>query len=288
MQDGGKDVPMEIPTTRPGDQDVAAVSVHSRLLPFWRELPKAWFIQFEAVVEPLKTSDDQKYRYVLQQLQPQDLQQITDILYKPPQSNKYETIKRRLLDVYQVSQVENFQKLIAGLELGDQKPSQLLRRMKELSGDFITDEGLRIEWLKQLPAQIRVVLSINNEATLETLAAMADQMCEYSSSSTIAAVTGTPSPLEVISKQLEKLTLEVAELRGRQRENNYPHLVRENNYPRNYRRRFRSRSSSRARRRAPVPGDDDYLCKYHFKFGDNAYKCESPCAWRKQSTKQEN
>ncbi|XP_013169518.1 PREDICTED: uncharacterized protein LOC106118894 [Papilio xuthus] len=112
--------------------DLARESIQSKLLPFWREIPRAWFIQFEAVVEPLKTSDDQKFRFVLQQLQATDLRHLTDIMYNPPEAKKYQAIKNRLLAVYDKSEVKNFQQLISGLELGDQKPSQLLRRMREL------------------------------------------------------------------------------------------------------------------------------------------------------------
>ncbi|CAH2265629.1 jg15713 [Pararge aegeria aegeria] len=75
--------------------DLAAISVQSRLLPFWRQVPRAWFVQFEAVVDPLKTSDDQKFRYVLQKLEPSDLQHVTDLLYDTPATDKYATIKRR-------------------------------------------------------------------------------------------------------------------------------------------------------------------------------------------------
>lgn len=265
----------------PPQYDVAGVSIQSRLLPFWREIPRAWFVQFEAVVDPLKSSDDQKFRYVLQQLQATDLQHITDILYKPPESGKYEAVKKRLLAVYQKSEVENFQRLISGLELGDQKPSQLLRKMKELSGDFITDEGLRIEWMKQLPAQMRVVLSINKESSLDTLAAMADQMAEYSgaASHTVAAITTPAAPttmstqLDVLSKQLERLSLEVAELRSQ----------RDYRRPSRSRRRSRSNSGhSRNRHATPKPGDPTWECKYHFRFGDKAKKCESPCCRRRK------
>lgn len=168
--------------------DLAAVSLQSRLLPFWREYPRAWFIQFEAVVDPLKTSDDQKYRYVLQQLQSADLQHLTDILYKPPETKKYQVLKDRLLSVYEQSDVKNFQKLIGDLELGDQKPTQLLRRMRELGGSMLTEEGLKVEWLNKIPSQIRVVLSVNSESTLDTLAAMADKMTEYSQPAHIAAM----------------------------------------------------------------------------------------------------
>lgn len=264
------------------DSDLAAISVQSRLLPFWREIPRAWFIQFEAVVDPLKTSDDQKFRYVLQQLQTTDLQQLTDILYNPPTTEKYNAVKNRLLAVYDKSDVKNFQKLISGLELGDQKPTQLLRKMRELGSGMITDEGLKIEWLNHLPTQMRVVLSVNTESSLDTLAAMADKMAEYSEPATVAAVSTTSqetmtSQFEILSKQVEKLCLEVAELRGRSRERH-----------RNRYTPFRSRSRSQSRRQSNKtsvkPGDPTWECRYHFRFGEKAKRCESPCC-RKNKNK---
>ena len=260
------------------EYDLAAVSVQSRLLPFWREIPRAWFIQFEAVVDPLKTSDDQKFRYVLQQLQSPDLQHITDILYNPPASDKYSALKNRLLTVYDKSDVKNFQKLISGLELGDQKPTQLLRKMRELGSGMITDEGLKIEWLNHLPTQVRVVLSVNTESSLETLAAMADKMLEYSEPSTpvVAAVSTTSqdsvmsAQLEVLSKQMDKLRLEVAELRGRS-----THRDR-----RPFRSRSRTQSRSRHGKTTVKPGDATWECRFHYRFGDKAKRCESPCCRR--------
>lgn len=269
--------------------DLAAVSVQSRLLPFWREIPRAWFIQFEAVVDPLKTSDDQKFRYVLQQLQTTDLQHITDILYNPPDTDKYAAVKNRLLTVYDKSDVKNFQKLISGLELGDQKPTQLLRKMRELGTGMITDDGLRIEWLNHLPTQVRVVLSVNTESSLDTLAAMADKMVDYSEPASIHAVsttattshspTPTPTQLDLISKQIEKLTLEIAELRGRPQHRTYN--------AHQYRRPFRSRSRSRQNNKIK-PGDATWECKYHYRFGDKAKRCESPCCRRKNTPMSEN
>lgn len=261
--------------------DVAAVSIQSRLLPFWREIPRAWFVQFEAVVDPLKTSDDQKFRYVLQQLQATDLQHLTDILYNPPATDKYNAVKNRLLAAYEKSDVRNFQKLTSGLELGDQKPTQLLRRMRELGRGMITDEGLRIEWLKHLPTQVRVVLSVNTESTLETLAAMADKMVEYSepASANIQAVSkeasdsGAPTPFEQLAKQVERLTLEIAELRGRSTQR----YSRNRRYDRSHS-RSRQRSKSSAKR-----GDPTWECRFHYRFGDKARRCESPCCRRQKS-----
>lgn len=275
------------------EEAISAVTIQSRMLPFWREIPRAWFIQFEAVVDPLKTSDDQKYRYLLQQLQATDLQHLTDILYNPPAKDKYLVLKNRLLAVYEKSEVKNFQKLISGLELGDQTPSQLLRKMRELSSGMITEEGVKIEWLNQLPAQIRVVLSVNTEGSLDTLSAMADKMLEYTERPTIAAVsspttsTATSSAqidMISLSRQIEKLSLEVAELRRRDEHTSSYSRHRERDR-RPFRARSRSRSKSTRGRRAstPKPGDQEWECKYHFRFGDKAKRCESPCCRRKKS-----
>lgn len=265
--------------------NLAAVSVQSRLLPFWREYPRLWFVQFEAIVDPLKTSDENKYRYVLGQLQPADLQQLSDILLKPPTTGKFEAIKKRLLAVYEQSEIKNFKNLISGLELGEQKPTQLLRRMRELGGSMITEDGIKIEWLNQLPQQVRVVLSVNTDSSLDMLAAMADKMLEFSeSSSTVAAVSRmepstsastnqqvVATQLDVLSKQLEKLTLEVAELHSRGRSQ--------------YRRPFHSRPRSRSSSAKKIK-EGTWLCKYHFRHGDRAKRCESPCA--KRNYKSEN
>ncbi|XP_045778134.1 uncharacterized protein LOC123876050 [Maniola jurtina] len=269
--------------------DLAAISVQSRLLPFWRAVPRAWFVQFEAVVDPLKTSDDQKYRYVLQKLEPIDLQHVTDILYDPPETGKYEAIKSRLLTVYEKSEVQNFQKLISGLELGDQKPSVLLRKMRELDNGLITEEGLKIEWLNHLSPQSRCVLSVNKESSLDTLAAMADQMMEYtgSTSTGTVAVVSTPAAPPTSSREptnseilakLEKLTLEIAELRERGRPTH-----RMSRRFRNLRYRSRSRPASSSRRPREA-GDNTRECWYHYKFGEKAKRCESPCARKNKSS----
>ncbi|XP_041984738.1 uncharacterized protein LOC121737203 [Aricia agestis] len=272
--------------------DLAAISVQSRLLPFWREYPDLWFNQFEALVLPMKTSDDNKFRYVLGQLQATDLRHLTDILSSPPQKGKYEAVKTRLLYVYGKSQVTNFKHLLSELELGDQKPSQLLRRMRELAGNMLTEDGIKIEWLNRLPQQVRVVLSVNKDSPLDVLAAMADKMLEYSSTSTIAAIATSPptqyqhqpgpapstsneifmaTQIQLMAKQIEKLTLEVAEIRqGRQRQH----------YPRH----SRSRSRSMRRQYNHQTNKDEWLCRYHYKFGDQARQCISPCARRNRNS----
>lgn len=267
--------------------DLAGISIQSKLLPFWREHPRLWFAQFEALVDPLKTGDDQKYRYALGVLQAADIQQVSDLILNPPPTGKYNALKTRLLSVYEETESKQFQKLFSGLELGDQKPTQLLRRMRELGNNMVPENGLKVMWMNHLPVQVRAVLSVNTESSLNVLAAMADKMLEHIEPITVAAVSKSNAAesqatynvadthLEKLSRQLEKLSLEIAALRSGGR-------------PR-YRHSFRTRGRSRSRSKSVhgtsrKPGDVKWECKYHFRFGDRARRCESPCSRRNKSS----
>ena len=41
--------------------------------------------------------------------------------------------------------------MLSQLELGDKKPSQLLRDMRVLAGDKVSENVLRVKWLDYLP-----------------------------------------------------------------------------------------------------------------------------------------
>ncbi|KAJ8714730.1 hypothetical protein PYW07_002955 [Mythimna separata] len=274
--------------------DVASVSLPARLPPFWRQNPRLWFAQFEAAVAASKISEEQKFNLVVPLLGNSDLEQIGDIILHPPTTGKYSALKDRLISTYQESDHRQLQKLLSGLELGDNKPSQLLRKMRDLSGKLLSDEALKVMWLNQLPTQVRAVLSVNTESSLEVLAAMADKMMEHFEPATVAAVSSANPPstspavnesqinaitalqISMLTKQIEKLSLEVAELRNHQYSSH--RRSRQNSAPRG-----RSRSHSRHRTdNARKPGDPDWLCRYHYRFGNGARKCESPCSFTKR------
>lgn len=258
------------------NHEITSISLQARIPPFWRENPRLWFAQFESAVAAQKASDQQKFDLVLPVLDRNDIQQISDLVLKPPETGKYEALKTRLIAVYQESESRSLQKLLRGLELGDQRPSQLLRRMKDLGGTMIKDDALKVMWLNQLPASVRAVISVSTTTALEDLGTMADMMMEHLEPQ-IAAVASSPSShhdskLDQLFKQMEKLTVEVAELRGRSR---YRSLSRTHT---------RTRSQS-ANSKSRQPGDADWVCRYHFRFRHNARRCEEPCNWKKQQTK---
>lgn len=254
------------------------MTLQQKVLPFWKDHARVWFTQFEAIVGSYRPRDETKYRLVLSVLQQPEIEQVTDILINPPESNKYEVLKSRFISVYEVSETRQFQKLLNNVQLGDNKPSQLLRIMRDLAASNIPDDALRIMWMGHLPTQVRAVLSISTEPDLNVLASMADKMMEHTNA-TVAAIShpkacsnhcDSPAEdkLDLLLTELNKMKLEVAELR-RERARS-PH--------RSAGPRWQSRSRSRSSRRPRHYGGPTWLCRYHFTYGDNAQCCEEPCA----------
>ncbi|KAL4704145.1 hypothetical protein ACJJTC_012961 [Scirpophaga incertulas] len=56
------------------------------------------------------------------------------------------------------------------MDLGEQKPSQLLRRMRVLARDKISDDTLRVLWQGHLPNTVRAVLAVTETKDLDSLA----------------------------------------------------------------------------------------------------------------------
>lgn len=253
---------------------VAAVSI--KLPPFWPADPQVWFAQVEAQFDTRGvTSQKTRFDYVIASLSPEFAVEVRDLLIRPPLDHPYDTLKAELVKRTAASEQRKLQQLISGEELGDRKPTQLLRRMQQLLGDHLgagadANAFLKELFLQRLPANVRMVLASADPATdLTKLADMADKIVEVATP-TIAAVSNNDSSSEV--KQLRAEVTHLADLVAT--------LTRE--LPR------RARSNSRGRRpHSPAPQDDQQqeqqpgqtLCWYHRKFGDQAHKCQAPCNW---------
>ena len=254
------------------------ISIRSRIPQFWRDKPRLWFAQFEAVTASQKLGDEAKFGLVVANLTKPEIEQISDLILAPPNTKRYEQIKERLVSIFEESEGKQLQTLLNDMELGDQRPSQLLRRMRDLARDKIPDTTLRMLWIGHLPVSTRAVLAISEDGKLDSLAAMADKMheqtievnsvcsCQNQASS---SHTTTTTDQNIIS-MIETLTKEVAALK-----------MDRGNYYRQHSQRYRSRSRSQSRDRRST------LCYFHRKFGKDAYRCRSPCSY-KEGAKSEN
>ncbi|XP_064076271.1 uncharacterized protein LOC135194590 [Vanessa tameamea] len=158
--------------------ELATVTVSSRIPEFWCDQARLWFVQCEVILTPQKLSDEAKFNLVVTKLGKDLIQQVSDILLQQPQTKKYDTLKSRLLAVFEESENRQLQKLLCEIDLGDEKPSQLLRRMRDLARGKIPDETLSIMWQGHLPAAVRSVLAVTDVKDLENLATIADKIME--------------------------------------------------------------------------------------------------------------
>ena len=247
---------------------VAAVSI--KLPPFWPTDPEVWFAQVEAQFTTRGvTAQKTRFVYVISSLSPEFTIEVRDLLLRPPAENPYNTLKAELIKRMAASEQRKLQQLISGEELGDRKPTQLLRRMQQLLGDKLGTSAdantfLREPFLQRLPPNVRMVLaSTDTSMSLNKLADMADKVMEVATP-TVSAITDTRTDtLEV--KQLREEVARLADLVASPTT------------------RSRRRSTSRPRRpQSPAPQNpppEDSLCWYHAKYGEAAQKCKDPCSW---------
>lgn len=259
------------------------VSAQLRLPPFWVNRPTLWFIQVETQfrMNSIKSSQT-KYDYVISILPPEIMELISDILTDPPEHGKYDYLKKTLIDRCQDSEERRLDALLNRLDLGDNRPSELFRKMESLAGDFklINKALLKKLWLGKLPSTIQsCLISIEGTQTPEELFVIADKLYDATERTKISAVkheSHTDSSdslkhiLEKVCSRLEKLE----NLHLNQRQNNY------RNNRSNSRSSSTSRSFSRNRANSRDRNETKYdYCWYHYKFAENAKKCTQPCKY---------
>ncbi|XP_031638149.1 uncharacterized protein LOC116350495, partial [Contarinia nasturtii] len=123
------------------------------------------------------SNDNSKYNHVIAALEPQYLSMVSDLVRNPPTSDKYDSIKKRLIDEYTQSDQKKLRVLLTEIELGDDKPSHLLRKMRDLAKNSLTDDALKSLWIDRLPENVRAVVAISND-DLTTCSNLADKILE--------------------------------------------------------------------------------------------------------------
>lgn len=139
-----------------------------KITTFWQSRPKLWFVSLDSEFAAFKIrSDEAKYKVTIRHLDEQTMLAVADILEQPPESNKYETLKNALIERFLDSVEKQMRILLNETELGDKKPSILLREMRALAGSNISDSVLRILWLQRLPARVQEVLVVLEGISLD-------------------------------------------------------------------------------------------------------------------------
>ena len=221
------------------DHATAPVSAVSVKLPlYWPNDPVIWFAQVEAQFFTRGiTSELTKYSYVIASLQPSIAQEVRDFFINTPADQPYTKLKEELIKRTSESEQKRLQKLLTTEELGDKKPSQLLRKMEPLLGDRTLEPSiLKQLFMQRLPTNDQLILASTSDVDITQLAKLADKIVEVSPhASAIQACATVPAPalpllaavkpsvpseLQLLRAQVEKLT---AQMEMMVRQNHYRH-----------------------------------------------------------------
>lgn len=268
----------EVQTTELAASPIGEVNrISVKVPPFWKENPSIWFHQIESqFVNSGITSDATKYHIVVGHIETDILSQVSDIIDSPPAEDAYLALKKRLIEVFSDSQEKKLKKLLQDIDLGDKRPSVLLKQMQDLAGPLVGTELLKSLWLQRLPSQIQAILA-SSDIELKKLASMADKIADVTFSSHVNSTelkykpvdsSATQQALTDLQQQIFDLNKKVDKLfsiysRGRSC-----------SHSRNGRKQNDSvnRSPSRSR-----------LCWYHVRFGEKATKCVKPCSFSSEN-----
>jgi hypothetical protein len=153
--------------------------------------------------------------------------------------------------------------------------------MRNLAKDRVGEAVLKELFLAQLPETLRGILVVIESASLETLAAAADRGWESGGPSKVESLTHSQSTASNQTQQgaerqmneiMDKM-VEVLNRFSRRDSGKSPPRRRDRSQTPGRQRSKQERERSDSRKRNPKWK----LCRYHFKFGDNARKCENWC-----------
>ena len=97
QQPDGSSRNAEINMANDDEANAANASTNCRLPLFWRSLPQLSFYQVQSVLEAAGVQADRtRYNLAVDALDPETLADISDLLARPPEENRYATLKARI------------------------------------------------------------------------------------------------------------------------------------------------------------------------------------------------
>lgn len=249
-----------------------------KLPPFYNKYPHQWFILAETQFRIKNiTSEISKYEYLIVSLSQDMTATVFDIIqaindnWNNSASTAYSTLKEALLERNSLSESQRLESLLADLDIGDRKPSEFYRTLKQTAGqsDSISDKLIIQLWIRKLPTQIQVSLKTLPNPDIKTLLNMANSIYEIILSSKQGHVHAISSSTSEQNDHLSRLEKQIQTLTD---------AIHKLSVQKNFSFRSRSRSRSKSKPRQLSSSD---LCWYHEKFSEKANKCIQPCSYSK-------
>lgn len=257
------DLPDSVPTSQPAT--ISAVSI--KIPPLWRNT-EAWFAHVEAQFATAGiTTSRTKFNHVVAALSAETTELVLDVILNPTFVDPFDALRDALIARTAESNQANLERLISHVSLGDRKPSQLLREMRQLLGHQTATTSasfLRDLFVSRLPKTTQAILAATAITDADVLADLADKVLEanpVTSISTVAVPTPSNDDIVNLADRMARIESLISN-----------HFSSNDTSGRSRVRRPASRNSS--------PGRDNGMCWYHNTFGNRAQRCREPCSFR--------
>lgn len=236
--------------------------------------PQLWFCMcdstFELATPKPITESQTKYNYCVAHLPSEIASIVRDIIIKENKTDPYTELKDAVVERCGESRSQEIRKLIAGEQLGDRKPSQLLRDMERRAKAHTISDALLLElFLQQMPCNVQRIIASVVPTTAQKAAEIADRILEVSPPDVNEVSVSSVMDNSKLLAELRELRKEVASLRRSRSISRHRH-------------QFRRRSGSTTR-----GNSENDFCWYHLKFKEKALKCKKPCTYSENSERQE-
>ncbi|KAF0314728.1 hypothetical protein FJT64_000087 [Amphibalanus amphitrite] len=160
-----------------------------RLPAYAPEEAELWLVQVECAFAVAGITDDHdKFRLLVANLPVHVASQVRDVI--TAETGSFSELKGALSTRLAQSRASRLEALLRDHQLGDRRPTQLLRSMQHMLGSAGHDLGLlRTLFLQRLPPTTRAALALLPEDTgIDDLASAADRFQEASGGAAVTAV----------------------------------------------------------------------------------------------------
>ncbi|KAF8768398.1 hypothetical protein HNY73_021222 [Argiope bruennichi] len=123
------------------------------------------------------------YHHVVAAIETDVIAQVSDIILNPPEELMYEALKERLIEQFADSETHRLKLLLQELQLGGDRPTQLLCKMRDFSSK-VPEDRLKNLWLQRLPTAVQQILAVNT-CDLDALQRWQTRSWKFTDSSSI-------------------------------------------------------------------------------------------------------
>ncbi|XP_077548023.1 uncharacterized protein LOC144160692 [Haemaphysalis longicornis] len=166
-------------TSSAAQGDGAALS--PKLPQYWPEDSQFWQAQVNSRFGNARiTSQSHKFNHLVSALPPEIATELRDLIVSQPATTPFDTLTSELIHQMTMSE-QRWLQLLQSEELGDRKPSQLLRRLQQLLGEkeATFDQALLRElFLQRLPTSVRMVLATARGLFISQLAPLPNSVMD--------------------------------------------------------------------------------------------------------------